>query len=72
MPVKSVPRRGGRRAGATLRSQQKMMTSTPPPTANRRTSSLRRLYDWAIAEGHLVADPTRDVKSRMPVEERDW
>ncbi|NTU83544.1 MAG: tyrosine-type recombinase/integrase [Chloroflexales bacterium] len=33
-----------------------------PATANRRKTSLRRLCQWAISEGHLTADPTRDVK----------
>jgi integrase/recombinase XerC len=36
-----------------------------PATANRRTASLRRLSGWAITEGYMVADPTRDVKPQL-------
>lgn len=33
-----------------------------PATTNRRLASLRRFYRWAIAQGYLSADPTRDVR----------
>lgn len=33
-----------------------------PATANRRKNSLRKLASWAIDQGTLLADPTRDIK----------
>jgi site-specific recombinase XerD len=46
-------------------------TSKPvaPATANRRKNSLRRLVNWAIERGDLVADPTRGMKD-LPLGER--
>lgn len=66
-----------RLADLTARDVGKWMThashhglaAAAPATANRRKTSLRRIFSWAISAGLLVTDPTRDVKD-LPLGDR--
>ncbi|MGB6881947.1 MAG: hypothetical protein WBD86_01460, partial [Microgenomates group bacterium] len=47
--------------------QEEIVKRTSPATAKRKTSSLRRFFDWAHKEGHIDENPLEEkVQERKP------